>query len=119
MYMMQLVPAGICGVMPGLGLADVLSLTFHLLMEGKAEEACDIFQVVLPQIAFSLQNMELYHHAEKRLLQARGVLASAKVRDASLEVRDREMDHIDFLNSRVLALLDRLNVRRNPGLSTP
>ena len=92
--------------MPGLGLADVLGLTFRLLMEGKQEEACDIFQVVLPQIAFSLQNMELYHHAEKRLLQARGILASVKVRDASMDVRVREMDHIDFLNSRVLALQD-------------
>jgi len=54
MYMMQLVPAGICGVMPSLGLADILSLTFRLLTEGKAEEAFEIFQVVLPQIAFSL-----------------------------------------------------------------
>ena len=116
MYMMQLVPAGICGVMPGLGLADVLSLTFQLLAEGKSEEAYDIFQGVLPQIAFSLQNMELYHHAEKKLLQARGILASTTVRDASMDVRASDMEHIDFLNSRILALLDRLHLRRNPIL---
>jgi 2-keto-3-deoxy-L-arabinonate dehydratase len=116
MYMMQLVPAGICGVMPSLGLADVLGLTFRLLMEGKQEEACDIFQVVLPQISFSLQNMELYHHAEKRLLQARGILAGVKVRDVSMDVPVRELDHIDFLNSRVLALLDRLKLRCNPAI---
>ncbi|MFN7933940.1 MAG: dihydrodipicolinate synthase family protein [Bryobacteraceae bacterium] len=115
MYMMQLVPAGICGVMPGLGVADILSLTFRLLTEGKAEEAFDIFQGVLPQIAFSLQNLELYHHAEKKLLQARGILASGIVRDAGMDLRASERDHIDFLNSRVLALLDRLHMRRNPA----
>ncbi|MBK5295286.1 MAG: dihydrodipicolinate synthase family protein [Acidobacteriia bacterium] len=118
MYMMELAPAGICGVMPSLGLADVLGLTFRLLMEGKREEACDIFQVVLPQIAFSLQNMEFYHHAEKRLLQARGILASGKVREPSMDVPDREREHIDFLNSRVLALLDRLKFRWNPAIAT-
>src|SRR5687767_8129275 len=67
MYTIELAPAGICGVMPSLGLADVLGLTFRLVMEGKRDEACDIFQQVLPQIVFSLQHMELYHHAEKRL----------------------------------------------------
>ena len=29
---------------------------------------------VLPQIVFSLQSMELYHHAEKRLLATRGII---------------------------------------------
>ncbi len=114
MYMMQLVPAGICGVMPGLGLADVLSLIFRLLTEGKPVEAYEIFQAVLPQITFSLQNMELYHHAEKKLLQARGILASTTVREATLAIRAKDMEYIDFLNSRILALLDRLKIPAKP-----
>ncbi len=101
--------------MPSLGLADLLGLTFRLLVEGKPDEACDIFQVLLPQITCSLQNLEFYHHAEKRLLQARGILASAKVRDASMDLRAGEIQHIEFLNARVLALLDRLKLRRNPA----
>ena len=118
MYTIELAPAGICGVMPSLGLADVLGLTFRLAMEGKREEACDLFQHVLPQIVFSLQNMELYHHADKRLLQARGILTSRKVREPTMDVAGREREHIDFLNSRVLALLDRLNFRWNPAIAT-
>ncbi|MBI1898927.1 MAG: dihydrodipicolinate synthase family protein [Acidobacteria bacterium] len=116
MYMMELTPAGICGVMPGLGLADVLGRVFRLLVQGRREEACEIFQVVLPQIVFSLQNMEFYHHAEKRLLRARGILGSAKVRESSMDLREREKEHIDFLNGRVLALLDRLELPRSPAV---
>jgi len=39
---------------------------------------------VLPQIVLSLQHMELFHHAEKRLLVARGILLEAVVRQLSL-----------------------------------
>jgi dihydrodipicolinate synthase/N-acetylneuraminate lyase len=116
MYMIELVPAGICGVMPSLGLADILGLVFRLLRESKRDEACDIFQVVLPQITYGLQNMEFYHHAEKRLLRARGILGSVKVRELSMELSGREREQIDLLNSRVVSLLDRLNLPRSPGL---
>src|ERR1051325_3531882 len=74
MYLLKLAPAGICGVMPGLGPADLLARVFRLARAGHRQEAFDVFQGVLPQIVFSLQNMELYHHAEKRLLAARGVI---------------------------------------------
>jgi len=52
--------------------------------------------MVLPQILFSLQNLELFHHAEKALLLARGIIKESVVREASvlLSVYDRE--HILF-----------------------
>lgn len=116
MYMLELAPAGISGVMPSLGLADILGLVFRLLVEGRRGEACDIFQTVLPQITYSLQSMELYHHAEKRLLKVRRILGNARVREATIEVGARERDQIDFLNTRVLALLERLGLPLNPGV---
>jgi 2-keto-3-deoxy-L-arabinonate dehydratase len=69
----------------------------------------------LPQILFSLQNMELYHHAEKRLLVARGIIGESVVRDLRLSVNPLDAEHIDFLNANVLALLDRLNMPRCPA----
>jgi len=117
MYMPELVPAGICGVMPGLALSDILGLVFRLLSDSRREEALEIFQAVLPQIVFSLQNMELFHHAEKRLLQARGILGSARVREATRELSAAEKEHINFLNGRVLALLDRLKLPWNSAAS--
>jgi len=112
MYLLELASAGICGVMPGLGQADLLARVYRLMKIGRKQEAYNIFQGVLPQILFSLQNMELYHHAEKRLLVARGIIGESVVRDLRLTVNPLDAEHIDFLNANVLALLDRLNMPR-------
>jgi 4-hydroxy-tetrahydrodipicolinate synthase len=110
MYLLELASSGICGVMPGLALTDLLARTFRLARDGKQKQAYEIFQGVLPQIVFSLQNMELFHHAEKRLLKARGVLRQTHVRDAGMELNPRDADHIDFLNTAILEHLDRLGM---------
>ena len=117
MYILELIPAGICGVMPGLAVADLLAVVFRLASSGKKREAYEIFQQVLPQIVFSLQHMELYHHAEKLLLEARGILDSKCVRNAGMELQPRDAEHIRFLNERVLAALDGLGMPRNPAMA--
>ncbi len=115
MYMLELIPAGIVGVMPSLGAADILALVFKLVEEGYEDEAYQIFQSVLPQIVFSLQNVELLHHVEKSLLLARGILNEAVVRDSGLELNSHDRQHILFMNSKILATLDKLNLSRNPA----
>jgi 4-hydroxy-tetrahydrodipicolinate synthase len=115
MYILELIPAGICGVMPGLAVADLLARIYDLCSCGEKAQAYAIFAEILPQIAYSLQHMELFHHAEKRLLEARGILETANVRDAGIELRASDAEHIDFLNSRILALLDRFGMPHNPS----
>jgi len=115
MYLVELVPAGICGVMPGLGPADLLARIYRLVKAGDKQAGYEVFQGVLPQILFSLQNMELYHHAEKRLLAARGVIGECGIRDLRLGLNEYDAVHIAFLNSNILALLDRLGMPRNPA----
>ena len=114
LYMLELVAAGICGVMPGLGPADLLARTYRLAKGGRKQEAYDVFRGVLPQIVFSLQSMELYHHAEKRLLAARGIIGESVVRDLRMDLAAQDAEHIDFLNANILALLDRLQMPRCP-----
>lgn len=116
MYMMELIPVGICGIMPGLGLTDFLSRVFRLVRQGLMDEAYSIFQGVLPQIVFSLQHMELFHQAEKMLLQARGVLTRTVVRELRMEIGKSDLDHIIFLNGKILELLDQLKMPHNPAL---
>ena len=116
MYMLELIPAGICGVMPGLATADLLARVYRLVSSGEKEQGYDIFAGVLPQITYSLQHMELYHHAEKRLLQARGILRDTAVRDSGMQLRAADAAYIDFLNGRILALLDRLGMEHNPAV---
>ena len=116
MYILELRDAGICGVMPGLALTDLLARVYRLSSDGEMEEAYEIFQGVLPQILYSLQTFEMFHHAEKLLLQARGVLRHAHVREARLDILPNELKHVQFLNGRILALLDRLKMPANPAL---
>jgi len=115
MYLLELVAAGIAGVMPGLGVSDVLGLAFRQAKSGDLPAAYQTFAHVLPQIVFSLQSMELFHHAEKRLLKARGVLESVFVRQSNRELDQDEERHIDFLNGQFLNSLDRLGLARSPS----
>ena len=114
MYLLELVAAGICGVMPSLSLADLLARVFRLAEGGQRQQAYEVFTGLLPQIVFSLQNMELYHHAEKRLLAARGIINETFIRGPRLELSPLDAAHIDFLNTNILALLERLKMPRFP-----
>jgi len=114
LYILELVPAGICGVMPGLPLTELLDRVFRLRRAGQDDEAFDIFSAIMPYILFSLQNMELFHHVDKRLLVARGLLPGAHVREATLRVDPTSAAYGDLLARKVLEKLDRLNIPRNP-----
>jgi 4-hydroxy-tetrahydrodipicolinate synthase len=98
-------------------MCDLLTRVYRLASSGEKDRAYAIFAEVLPQITYSLQHMELFHHAEKRLLRARGILEETAVRDAGLELRAADAAHIDFLNGRILSLLDRLSMPHNPAVA--
>lgn len=114
MYMLDLIPAGICGVMPGLAVSDLLAKVFQLTAKDDMVGAHKIHAAVLPQIVLSLQHMELFHHAEKRLLVARGILPEAVVRQLTLKLDRHTENRISFLNEQILALLDQLELPHNP-----
>jgi dihydrodipicolinate synthase/N-acetylneuraminate lyase len=104
LYMLELIPIGIVGVMPGLGVADILQKVFDLRQNGENEKAFDLFEKVMPQIFFSLQNMELFHFAEKQLLMARGVLYNSVVRKAGYLPDASTAAYVSELNARVLKI---------------
>jgi dihydrodipicolinate synthase/N-acetylneuraminate lyase len=105
LYAMELIPAGIAGIMPGLALADLLQVVFLSRKKGATELAFKVFERVMPQIFYSLQNMELFHYAEKELLMARGILKNSRTRKAAF-LPDRHTEaYIAELNDRILRLL--------------
>jgi 4-hydroxy-tetrahydrodipicolinate synthase len=108
-YMLELVDAGICGVMPGLAVSDLLQIVWSRARSGNKDAAYELFQGILPQITYSLQNLEFFHHAEKALLVARGVLCEPEVRDATLTVHEIDRAHINFLNQKILDLARRIH----------
>jgi len=110
LYVMELAPVGISGLMPGLALADILDLVFRLRCDGKAAQAFDIFEKILPQIVFSLQNMEIYLFCEKRLLRARGLAVNEKCRTPAFSLDPDSTRYVDELNQRILETLSQLKL---------
>jgi 4-hydroxy-tetrahydrodipicolinate synthase len=110
LYTLDLVPAGICGLMPGLGLADLFQHVWQLGTAGRMDEALDLFQGVLPQVVFSLQSLELFLHLEKKLLAARGVLkeASTHVRRPTWSPDADTAAHGLRLNARAVRVCEQL-----------
>jgi 4-hydroxy-tetrahydrodipicolinate synthase len=106
LYMLELIPVGITGVMPGLAVSDVLQKVFILRKNREDEKAFDLFEKVMPQIFFALQNMELFHYIEKELLIARGVLKNSVVRKATYKPDASTMAYIKELNNRILKLVN-------------
>ncbi|MDA0747353.1 MAG: dihydrodipicolinate synthase family protein, partial [bacterium] len=105
MYMPELLGEGLSGAMPGLGHADVMNRIWQLGTSGDLEGALDVFDGVLPQVVFSLQNLEFYLTVEKRLLAERGILEHATVRTLTLTPDSETLAHADRLNERVLRLV--------------
>lgn len=106
LYMLELIPIGISGVMPGLAVSDILQRVFLLRKSGQHAEAFDLFEKVMPQIFFSLQNMELFHYAEKELLIARGVISKNVVRKAAYKPDPSTAKYVSELNERILQLVE-------------
>jgi len=106
LYMLELIPLGIAGVMPGLGVSDILQKVFNLRKNGEDKKAFDLFEKVMPQIFFSLQNMELFHYAEKELLMARGILTNSIARKAAYKPDPSSISYIKELNQRIVELVN-------------
>lgn len=106
LYMLELVPLGIAGIMPGLGVSDILQKVFNLRKNGEDKKAFDLFEKVMPQIFFSLQNMELFHYAEKELLMARGILSNSIARKAAYKPDQSSINYIRELNQRIVELVN-------------
>jgi 4-hydroxy-tetrahydrodipicolinate synthase len=108
LYLLELVPVGISGVMPGLAVADILQKIFILRKNGDNTKAFKLFEKVMPQIFFSLQNMELFHYAEKELLIARGVLKNSVSRKAAYVPDASSVAYIKELNERILEVVEEI-----------
>ena len=108
MYLLELVQDGICGVMPGLGVADLLQKVWFHAKNSNLDDAMELFQNILPQLVFTLQNMEFFLHMEKELLVARGVLdaSSRTVRRATWTPDKSSLDHGIWLNQRLVKLVE-------------
>lgn len=107
MYVPELQAAGACGVMPGLALADIFVRIWQLGDEQQWPAAYALFAQISPYLQFSLQTFEQFHHAEKLLLVARGVLHGSAVRPVTVDLSDDAREYLEKLISQVQLFLSR------------
>ncbi|HEY8370077.1 MAG TPA: dihydrodipicolinate synthase family protein [Thermodesulfobacteriota bacterium] len=107
-YMLELIPAGIDGVMPGLAVIDVLQRVWDLAVAGRAVEAYEVFAGIHPWLAFTLRSLESLNYLEKDLLVRRGVLRASHVRHPTITVDEESRAYASFLMDRVLEQIAKL-----------
>ena len=105
LYMMELIPIGICGVMPGVPLLRVLNEVYWKRKRGEDTQAYAAYQSVLPFIVFTLGHLELFLHVEKQLLKAMGLIASSHVREATIHLDPHTEAYAEWLIGQVLPLV--------------
>ena len=111
-YMLEAIPAGLRGIMPGVPICDLLDRVYRLRKASESETAYDLFAAVLPYIAFSLQDFETFLQIEKRLMVRRGLFATARCRDLTRTVSEAVGRHMDFLIDQIVRILGQQGLMR-------
>ena len=110
LYLMELIPAGLSGVMSGWGMADGLNLYSNFGLPTNLRKLSNSTENSCPILSLAIQNFELWLYCEKRLLQARGLLASARCRDASIAPDPNTVRYVDEMNERIMQALAKMRV---------
>lgn len=96
-YMLEQIPAGIAGIMPGIPLADYFIKIWSNATSGNVKNAINMFAAISPYLSFSLQHLEMFHHAEKRLAVRRGIMKSSVVRSVSVELNSFQEKYLELV----------------------
>jgi 4-hydroxy-tetrahydrodipicolinate synthase len=111
-YMLEAIPAGIVGIMPGVPYCDLLDRVYKARKAGDDERAYDLFAALLPMMNFTLQDFELFLQVEKRILVRRGIFNSAHLRPLTMTPSQAVLQHVDFLIEQLMRILQREGVAR-------
>ena len=106
-YMLEAIPLGIVGIMPGVPYADLLDLVFRAREAGEDDRAYDLFGALLPMICFTLQELELFLEVEKRILVRRGLFRSPRVRSLAYTPSPDILRHTEFMIGQLVRVLER------------
>jgi 4-hydroxy-tetrahydrodipicolinate synthase len=104
-YMLEAIPVGICGIMPGTPYCELLDLIFTARKNGEDARAHDLFGAVAPMMNFTLQNFELFLQVEKRMLVKRGIFKTHHLRTLTLTPSRETLKYANFLINNLLRLM--------------
>lgn len=94
---------GVHAFMPT-GMHWIYACIFSLFQEGKQQEATELFNELLPVLAFSNQHLDISIHFFKRLLWKQGIYPTANVREPIQDFDEIHMEIADRLITKVIAM---------------
>lgn len=106
-YMLEAIPAGIVGIMPGVPYCDLLDRVYKARKAGDDQRAYDLFASLLPILNFTLQDFELFLQVEKRILVRRGIFSTANLRQLTMAPSKAALKHSEFLIEQLVRILER------------
>jgi 4-hydroxy-tetrahydrodipicolinate synthase len=112
-YMLEAIPAGIVGIMPGVPYCDLLDKVYRARKGGDDARAYDLLASLLPMMNFTLQDFELFLQVEKRILVRRGIFASAQVRSLTMTPSKAALQYAEFLIDQLMRVLQREGVEES------
>jgi 4-hydroxy-tetrahydrodipicolinate synthase len=99
--------------MPGIPLADFFVKLWDTAQSVKMEEAMNMFSAISSYLSFSLQNLEMFHHAEKRLAVRRGIMKSYVVRSVSIELDSYQAKYLELVLDQTCEALEKYGLSVN------
>ncbi|MCK5526308.1 MAG: hypothetical protein KAJ05_04120, partial [Candidatus Latescibacteria bacterium] len=106
-YMMEAIPAGICGIMPGVPICELLDRVYRTREAQENDRAYDLFGSLLPFVNFTLQDFEVFLQVEKRLLVRRGLFAHPICRSLTYSPSPAMLAYMDFLIEQIVRVMER------------
>jgi 2-keto-3-deoxy-L-arabinonate dehydratase len=110
-FMLEQIPAGIAGIMPGLPLVDYFIMIWKHAHLGNVKDALKMFAAISAYLTFSLQNLEMFHHAEKRLAVRRGIIKVAVVRSVSITLDDFQEKYLESLLDQICDTIEQYGLK--------
>jgi 4-hydroxy-tetrahydrodipicolinate synthase len=107
MQMIEALDRGVHAFMPT-GMHSIYTSIYALYQQGKRDKARQLFNELLPVLAFSNQHLDISVHFFKRLLYKQGVYDTPKVRKPILPFDTHHQRIADELIEHVLRLTERV-----------
>jgi len=102
--MMDGLAHGASAMMPGAACLEIYVRVYELFQQGRRAEAEEIFNRLLPYLAFAMQHLELAIHIEKRVMVKRGILPNSRMRQPTLSLGQGYEELMDRLVESVIGL---------------
>jgi hypothetical protein len=75
------------------------------------KEAMDMFAAISAYLSFSLQHLEMFHHAEKRLAVRRNIIRTSVVRSVSVELDEYQEKYLELVLNQTCNAIEKYGLK--------